>query len=577
MRPPLLLTLSLCAVLLGLAWGLPALRAPAGPLGEEATVASAALSLRHDRDLVFDHRDLLRAYRMWDRGPAGLVLFTNDGGKTSYYGRPMTYPLVALPLVALCGARGLLVLNVLLVLAMLLAAARLFGNTPGAGWFVAAFFFASAVLGYVLRAEPVVLTMAGVFFGLWLWWRRRHREHEGRWGQLAAAGAALAVASTALPLAGLPGLAVLGDLASRRRFRGALLFAAGFVATGLLLAAGHRHLTGEWTAYGGDQRRVFVDEYPVESLRELWQGAGPSEEPPGPGWRQALALAPRNAWYLLTGRNVGLLPYFPMALLALSLVSWSRLERQRGALLGCVAAAALIVLLRLPHGLGGGEGALGSRLWASLYPVFLFLPPRLSSRFRFGLAVAAAGAWAVPAAFASAAVPAATVARLASFAVLPAELTLLKSLPGTVAHAWRDEVWVLPRHNFWVEEGHPHGVWMRGASRSQAFVVSTTPLATLGLRVHSLSEVNELTIESAGQIVRVRFDTAGKRDGTPLEVPLRPVARSVGFFPGDRAELVYRLTLTSTDGVVPARRDPKSRDHRLLGVFLEMTEDPPAP
>ena len=574
MRTPSLVTASLAVVLLGLAWSLPGLRTPTGPVGGEATAASAALSLRHDGDLVFYHGDLLRAYRQWDRGPAGLVLFTNDAGATSFYGLPVTYPLLAAPFVGLLGSRGLLVLNAVLFVAMLWAAEKLFRGAPGSGLFLATFFLAGAAPGYILRAEPVVLTMAGVFFALWFWWRRREREDEQRSGFLAASGAALAIAATTLPLAGLPGLAVLGDLALRRRWRGVLLLAAVFVGTALLLAAVQRHLTGEWTAFGGAQRRAFVDEYPSESARDLWQGAGSSEGSSFPGWRRAVRLAPRNAWYLLVGRNVGLLPYFPMALLALSLVAWTRLQRHRGALLLCVAAAAAIVVLRHPHDFGGGPGALGSRFLAVLYPVFLFVPWQLASRWRLGLALAAASLWAIPATLASAMVPGATVSRLPAFAALPAELTHLRSLPGTVAHAWRDEVWVLPRQSFFVEEARPDGVWMRGASRAEVFVVSATPLDALALRVHSLSDVNELKIESAGHTVRVRFDTEGKRGGTPFEVPLEPVARDVGFLPGISGESVYRLLIASTDGVVPARRGPQSGDQRLLGVFLEMTAEP---
>lgn len=574
MQRPSLLTALLALVLLGLAWSLPSLRAPAGPVGEEATAASAALSLRHDGDLIFDHRDLQRAYRQWDRGPAGLVLFTNDAGATSYYGRPVIYPLLAAPFVGLLGTRGLLVLNVGLLLAMLWAAAKLFRGVADSGLFLAAFFLAGAAPGYALRAEPVALTMAGVFFALWLWWRRRDREDKEAPGAFAVSGAALAVAATALPLAGLPGLAVLGDLALRRRWRGALLFVAGFLGAGFLLAAAQRQLTGEWTAFGGAQRRSFVDEYPIESTRDLWQGAGASEGPAFPGGRRAAGLAPRNAWYLLTGRNIGLLPYFPMALLALSLVSWTGLQRHRGALLLCLAAAAAVVLLRHPHDLGGGPGALGSRFVAALYPVFLFLPRQFASRWRLGLALAAASFWAVPAALASAMVPGVTPAQLLPFAALPAELTHLGTLPGTVARAWREEVWVLPRHDFFVEEARPDGVWMRGASRSEVFVVSAVPLSSLALRAHCLSDINVLTIESAGHTVRVRFDTGGKRGGTPLVVPLEPVARDVGSLPGITGESVYRLVLAATDGVVPARRDPRSTDQRFLGVFLEMTGEP---
>jgi hypothetical protein len=36
-------------------------------------------------------------------------------------------------------------------------------------------------------------------------------------------------------------------------------------------------------------------------------------------------------------------------------------------------------------------------------------------------------------------------------------------------------------------------------------------------------------------------------------------------------EHFYRLILESTDGVMPARRDPQSQDYRYLGTFLDFT------
>ena len=69
----------------------------------------------------------------------------------------------------------------------------------------------------------------------------------------------------------------------------------------------------------------------------------------------------------------------------------------------------------------------------------------------------------------------------------------------------------------------------------------------------------------------VRFDTDAKRNGTPVELRLEPVARNLGFFPGAPEEYFYRFTLESTDGVMPARRDPKNQDFRYLGTFLDFT------
>jgi hypothetical protein len=75
----------------------------------------------------------------------------------------------------------------------------------------------------------------------------------------------------------------------------------------------------------------------------------------------------------------------------------------------------------------------------------------------------------------------------------------------------------------------------------------------------------------------VRFDSAEKREGTPLELAVEPVARDLSFFPPTAAahEWFYRFDLSTTDGIVPARRDTKSQDLRYLGVFLSFNDHAP--
>jgi hypothetical protein len=88
------------------------------------------------------------------------------------------------------------------------------------------------------------------------------------------------------------------------------------------------------------------------------------------------------------------------------------------------------------------------------------------------------------------------------------------------------------------------------------------------MTVHSLAEDNELVVDSGVDRLRVRFDTEGKRAGTPADLALGPAARNLGFFPRD---YFYRFTLETTGGLVPSRRDAGSSDPRDLGVFLDFT------
>src|SRR5215213_5724963 len=304
--------LCLALVLLGLAWSLGGIDPLSVPSGDEATYVLATQSLWHDRDLSWDRQDLARAGRLWGRGPAGLTLLTNDGGKTLRYARPLVYPAAALPFYALFGVRGFAVLNMLLFLGM--AAAGLYAlrdETGAAALFAAGFFFASAFFAGVFRAGPEVFTGACLFFSLFLWRRGQGLR------SFAATGLLLAAAAFAAPWTALLALPVLADLVLRRRVREALaVLLPALLAFGVLALVEWR-LTGDWTAQGGVQRRTFESEFPLETSAELWQGYRGAE--PASDLATGLRLLPRNALYLLAGRHSGLLPYFPFALLALGL------------------------------------------------------------------------------------------------------------------------------------------------------------------------------------------------------------------------------------------------------------------
>ncbi len=571
MRSRALIALCPALLLLGLAWTLAGLRAPL-PTGDEATSVLLVQSLWHDHDAAFREADLARAAKIWDGGPAGLTLFTNDGGKTLRYGRPLAYPVAALPFYAVFGLRGIALFNMALFLAMAGAALWLLREEPGGpsggSLFVSGFFFASAAFAYAFRMEPEVFLMACVFFPLFVW---RQEKTAG----LAVAGFLPGAALTSSPLLALAGLPILIDLLLKRRFRGVLILLAG-----LLLAAGGLSLlqkvgTKEWTPFGGVQRRTFVDEFPLETPRDLWQGYQAESPAPTAG---ALKLLPRNLGYTVAGRYTGLLPYFPFALFALGLYLFGKKDRSGNLLLGTLVVYIVAFLLLHPRGFAGDPDFLGSRHLAMIYPAFLFLPGR--SAFQRGarrslvLPFVAAGLWTASAVIGSVSklapeAPLQLHTQAPAFQRLPLELTLLpgESLPGFIAQTWGDALWVFPG-TFFAAERHPHGVWVRGGTRSEVIVVSPKPLSKLTFLAYSLAADNELILRSNSGRFRVRFDSEGKRNGTPVELAVQPVARDLGLFPHDH---FYRFTLETTGGLVPSRYDRKSADPRNLGVFLDFT------
>ncbi len=574
MRPRSLPFLCLCVVLLGFAAASLRLRTTPFPVGDEATHALMAHSLWTDRDLVFDQGDLREAYRTWSGGPAGLALLTRDGGASLRYAEPITWALAAVPAQALLGPAGLPVLNMALMLAMLAAAAVHFGKERVSGLLLAGFFFASAAFGYVFRGSPEVFVMACVFFGLLLW--KRATGESGDIRALALAGALFGAAALQEPVLALFGIAVALDLLLGKRWKGAaVLILAGAMTFGAL-ATGQRKLTGAWSPGApkeGIQRRTFETDFPLETTQDLWQAYGKSR--PAPDLTAGLKLLPRNLGYVLAGRNTGLLAFFPFGLLALGCLAIGRRDRSRWLVLIAAGGAVLIGLLLEPHRWHGGPGALGNARVAMLYPALLFLlPERLALRKSLLLPFAAAALWTAPALggvmFSGSAVPAG--------AVLPLELTLLGDgvqLSGYRMRSWDAAVWVLPLATTWPDEEHPNGTWVKGGSATEILVISPKPLDRIPLRVHSLTADNEVRIDSGAESVLVRFDSEGKRNGAPVDLKVEPKAAGLGILPGESsgsgAEHVYRFTLTVSDGIIPARRLPGSRDPRFLGVFLDVT------
>jgi hypothetical protein len=567
MRPRSLPFLCLCLVLAGLAAASFRLRPGPFPIGDEATHVLMARSLWVDHDLRFEAGDLRDAYRIWNGGPAGVALLTRDAGQSARFAEPIAWALAATPAYALLGPAGLPVLNAALFLAMLAAAAWLYRERIGlVGVFLVGFFFASAAFGYVFRGSPEVFLMACVFFGLLLWKGTAATRDLGEMRTLALAGALFAAAALQEPLLALIGLAAAVDLAWSRRWKSAVvLVLAGLVVFGVL-ATGQRKLTGAWNPVNpreGIQRRTFESEFPLESQADLWQAYGKSR--PAADLVSGLRLLPRNLGYFVAGRNTGLLPYFPFALLALALMAR---DRSRWLLLSAVGGVVLIGLLIAPHQWHGGPGALGNARFAVLYPVLLFLPERRSVRRSLVLPFAAAALWTLPAL-----VPAAPL-DLPMFRVLPLELTLLGDgvqLPGHRVRVWEETVWVLPMATSWPDEGHPNGAWLKGASTSEIVVVSPKPLDSIHFNVHSLADDSELLADSGVEKVLVRFDSEGKRNGAPVDLRVEPSATNLGILPGAAEEHVYRFTVTVSGGIIPARRLPGSQDSRYLGAFLDVT------
>jgi len=563
---PLLLAL----VLGGLAVSSPRLGRGATPAGNEATMTLAALSAAHDHDLRFETADLQRGNRLWSEGPVGIRLTSRPDESVLRFAVPVVVAIVSAPFAVAFGSAGLPVLNALLLAVLAWWASRL---RPGSGM-GAAFFLASGALALVFRAEAHVLCLALVFAALAL--ALPEPEPAGtaqRWWTLALAGAFAGAALSLSLAAAWGGLVLAVDLVGQRKFRSVATLLAGALLTLIALAFAQHRLTGSW----------FPNAAPVQE----WSGPFPGESGAGAGhpvaveaWR--LAARPSRAGRALfdraLGRHEGLVAFFPLAALAL-VVGWRGADRRRRLLLAALVAA-------LAGGALGRGGASPVPAYAGFLPLlplaFLALPERVGPR-SVTLVAAALGLWTLPAIAAAWATPAggavASVSSLSTFQALPLELTALsdpEAQPELARLRWGDVVWLVPKSTFFPDEHHPHGIWVRGGSRSEIVLASPHPLDRLDLRLYSLASPNPVTLETPAGSVVVPFTSGSELSaGVDVSLALRPAAHDLGVvLAAPQPEWLYRVVLRVGEGTV-LRRQRSRGDVRDLGVFLSVDGQPP--
>jgi len=599
-------------LLLILAYALPGPSAP--PVGDEATVLGAAASVWAEGDLRFEREDMVRAERAWQGDVRGLELIQRsaegDHGvdadpPVAVYATPFLYPWVAAPAYGLLGPRGLRVLAAALYLLVFWVAWGLLGHPrgcrrlPRSGLTLAAFFFASTALAHTLVLTQTTFEMAALFLGLALWCRVRERP---LWGHrealpLAIAGALVAVAFSAQPALGVFALPPVIDLLWSRRIRAAAAFAVAAGLVGVLAVGAQREVTGpiEWTWGWGltERAQVYAGGLPFEAAAPpATIAARPdgSAEPAGSAPSADTTPLLRNLRDLLIGRHVGLVPYFPFAVFALGLYLVD-LRRPGGRTRHLMAVALLVYLVavatRLPA-VATAPAAPGLAALAAVYPLFLLLPWRLRAGRAVLLPFVAAGLWTGPALLSAVhpPVPEAVLefpARGPTFRPLPLEVSLLTTgrLPGYAVYerpaASGLGAWLVPREAFFHTEPNPEGVWTKGASRAEVYVVFPLTGSDVGpdgalppirFEARSISAENVLTLDGADGRTVVRFDSAAKRLGTPVTVRPEPVARLEAPGPGGTARVLGRFVIESSGGAVPAHVNPGSDDRRYLGTFL---------
>ncbi|MFN7963648.1 MAG: hypothetical protein U0002_20470 [Thermoanaerobaculia bacterium] len=288
--------------------------------------------------------------------------------------------------------------------------------------------------------------------------------------------------------------------------------------------------------------------------------------------RQALAGVELGLLPRLAGAQLGLVPAYPFVAVA-ALSTLAGFARRGGARffagLLLFALGGWVVLSLWP--LTRAEGLVGDPSFALLAGLSVW--GLLAARRRWPIALG----WGLTALFTLPALVLGLVApperafplsdRLASFRPLPFEaaLAVAGALPGYREWRFGEDRWYVPAAAFFADERHRNGVWVRGDSSSEVVIASRLPLGGgFNLRLHSIAG-NRVRLRSGEEEVSVTFDSLAKKQGTPVSLPLAPLPG-----PGPDGLSLYRLQVEVEGGLVPTEHDPKSRDRRYLGVFLDL-------
>lgn len=580
-----------------------------GLKSDEATYVAAALSVAHDGNLSFEHRDLERFAGLYHSGPDGIFLkrgkeirlrmraafpFVHLARRDDpdrnrlYFGKAMVYPVLAAPFVRYLGLNGFLIFNVLLLAVAAVAAyAFLVAQSPPltAATFTTAFIGASAlpVYGVFLMPEILNFSLVMVAFFLWLYKEVAPDSRFARpWSDVAAVVIlGVATYSKPLPIASLVAPIVLLAWLRRRWGRGWALGATA-VAVACLCFTLNAAVSGEFNYQGGD-RKVFYGRFPFDRPDAQWEQFSSTVLTDG-GTAQAVLsndLAPtwfaQNVKYFLTGRHFGFIPYFFPGVIAVVwwLASGARRDAWRLLTFGTFVLAAVVLLLILPFTWSGGGGPPGNRYFLSAYPVLLFLLPPGAS-FAPGVL-----AWVGGALFTAKILANPFVAAKYPYLIvekgpvrrLPVELTMANDLPMRLAQPLRGRVqyrtdpgvllYFLDQ-NAWPPEltgigpdgRNIHSMWVSGSGRAEVIVRTPWPIGHI--EVEAESPITTTLTVALGSV--------------PVTLELQP--KKIHSFAvkatGVRGfgDYNYLLTTHSTGGFIPHLMDPANMDYRNLGAQL---------
>lgn len=525
---------------------------PSGLRSDEPAYYLMGLSLAHDFDLRCEAKDLARLFEEFPYDAArNVILMTDDGWHTVYYGKPFVYPLVAAPFAWLFGANGFVALNMLLVAGMIALGTRYlarYNAEPVALLFSAGFFLLSTAPVYAFWIHPEVFNMAAICACLYLGLTpapparpveraidRLRSLLVSPMARFVASGAVVALAGYGKPIYAALGVPVLVPLLRERRWREIVAWGGGLVGTLLLLGGISAAMTGHPSAYLGVERAGVRVEAPGKlvdvAVRDVVPEA-PKVTTNSWSWivylpTDGLRKLPESALYFLVGRHTGLFPYLPFSALCLVLfLLHARRSLDRWAILASLAGVALFFLLFIDFNWHGGGGFVGNRYFVSAYPGFLFLVTRIAPTALVPLGWAIAALLTGPLQLAPFGAPVVHPTlqwhvRNAPFGIFPLELSLQRQIPGYRGDAVAG-AWIYSRKDVFLPWGDEMLVRARGTV--ELWLMSDWPLSSAVFEVTSLAADNRIALALGGERRELHFasaDDAPQHLVFPLHGPTR--------------------------------------------------------
>jgi hypothetical protein len=580
-------------------------RAALGFKSDEATYYMMAYSLTEDGDLTYTKEDLIRVWREFPSGPAGVFLKKGRtlGGAPDpnpnrlYYGKSFIYPLVAAPFVKVFGTNGFLVLHALL-LSIVIMCGYLFlhaRSTPLVSVVLACgFVMASVVPVYFVWLMPEVFNFSLVFIAYFCWLSKEVARPE----QSPRRMQWLFDSRSDVVAAALLGIATFSKVTNALLFAPIVLWqlwrlvkmrsiTAGKIAAStimfVLLAGGlfaiNKAISGEWNYQGGD-RDTYYFEFPFQNevpRHEL--GQSKSRE----GVLSHIIFNPRtftsnlthNLEYFFVGRHTGLLGYFFPAVFSLG--AFLLAPRQRPGWQWLVLASGLlqglIFLVATPYTWSGG--GVGNRYFFSGYGVMLFALSPIQS---LGAAFAQ---WAIGSLFVAPMVLNPFVASFHSednaksgpLRLLPVELTLVNDLPVNNEEdhrrLWFGDlgkgdpgflVYFLDDNAY--DREPDKSFWTRGRARAEFIIKTDKPIRRAMFRVTAGPVATDVRLSIGRRSEDVHLEPGDTRDVTFSMPPGLPYEKEV-------QALVWTASVSSSTGFTPVFFDANSTDSRYVGVRVQ--------